>query len=537
MLQKHFPLSIIFLFLSVRIVFANTSSVSATVVSSTSTRPTAPVLVRPTNNYSTNNPIFTFVWNRPSPLPTNPLDHYDLYIDNSVYANSLPDSLTSSDFYFYTATASSGVFYVTLKQDMSQGYHTWRVAVYDSIGQSAVTGDWNFYLDSIAPFISFTKLNSTAYNWNTSISGTIPEESQRYLTVNSNNPTLNGGVETNANLQISLICPFPIPLGCTSQTWITNSTDGKWSKQLPNLVANAYYTISLSATDATNNSTIFPNFYIKYYVPSAVTPTPTATSTPTPTPTKKPTTAPTPIPSTTITPKPSGIIPRVTATLTPPPELNSLITPTPFIAKAPPAPSLPPQKPKSGFSAAGYGVFILFLLLVLGLPIHLILVSLAVGASFKNIIGFLFTLGFPFLKRKNAQTLPYTFVEIYNPKNVNRKIYKAVSNINGDIYFPTNFPPQIFIILSKVGYDWKNQIAPSVLLGYECLLPIPKRFLGAKENLLNYFYSIKSIPLIVAILTSSIGLYFFPNTYLATYLYLSLQYAFSEYAYPKMVNR
>ncbi len=517
----------IFLFTTPKLAQANpltsSSDVSATVPSETFF---APTLISPANGSSGNNPRYTFIWQRPGHLPTVNLNHYDLYIDNAIFAASVPDSLSSQSFYFYEATASSGIFYITLNQDISQGYHTWRVAVFDNDGTNATTGDWTFYLDSIAPFISFTKLNSTTYAWNTSVSGSIPEESQRYLTIYGASPTLKGNVETNANLQIALACPSPTPSGCSNQSWIINSTDGTWEKQFTNLVANINYTVSLSATDATNNTTIFPNFYLKYAY-STTTPTITTSATVTTTATL------TPLP--TLSPM-TKALPTVTSKLTPPPDLSALITPTPFVAKAPPAPTVPPQKTPLSGKDFGYGYFILFFFLLLGLPTHLFLSCLAVGAKFNDVLNFIFTLGFPFLKRKNISTIPFSFVELYKPTNLNKCLYKTVSDIKGNLYFPKNLPDQCFVILRNTNFTWKNQIMSGLLLRFTCLLPAPKRFLDAKEALQNNLYTLKSIPLIVAIITSSIGAYFYSNSYIFIYLYLSLQYSFSEYYYPKIAK-
>jgi len=531
--KKHFSRLSLIIFIALfvshtSLSFANPEVSNSDVTATVATGGTfsTPILISPADNLATNSARFTFHWRRPSPLPTTTLDHYDLFIDDAVFAAAVSDTLSTADYYFYTATRASEFFYVGLKQDLAQGYHTWRVAVYDTIGTNAATGNWRFYIDSIAPFISFTKLNTTAYTWNTAVSGSIPAESSRYLTVYSNNPTLKGGVETNANLQISLVCPAGAPSGCTNQSWIINSTDGNWEKQFSSLIANINYTVNLSATDATNNTTVFPSFYLKYSLSTSTTSTPTAiagTATPTVSPTLPPLTA---------TPTQTAL-PTISSSLTPPADLSALVTPTQFIPKTPPAPTLPPQKTTTPKSDNGYGFLLLWLFLCLGLPTHLLMASIGVGSKVKNILSFLYTLGFPFLKRKNSQTIPFSFVEVYDPSKLQKPIHTATSDINGEIYFPDKLPKNVLITLKNTNYFWKDQIIQSLILQYSCLTPTPKHFLDTKENLQNTLYSLKTIPLVVAILSSSIGLFYFPSSYLAGYLYLSLQYAFSEYAYPK----
>ncbi len=516
------------LLIKVDIARADNATVSATVANVSDTL-YAPTLISPTNNSATNSARATFNWRRPSPLPiTNTIDHYDLYIDDVVFAASVPDSLTTQDFYFYTATGSSGLFYIGLKQDLTQGYHTWKVAVYDNTGQNTSTGTWTFYIDSIAPFITLTSIDSTTYNWSTG--GTIPAESSRYLSVNSSSPTLNGLVETNSNLLVTLTCPSPVPTGCVTQSTTINSTDGSWSKQFTGLVANLYYTVSMAATDAGGNSTTFPNFYIIY---ATTTTTPTAITTPTSiSPTAKATLTPTLTGLVTLTP--TQTIPQVTGILTPPPDLAALVTPTSFVPKVPPVPTPPPQKTTKPRIAYAYGPIILILFLLLGLPTHLTLASIGVSAKFNNVLRFIFTLGFPFLKRKNTTTLPFTFIEVFDSQKPHKHPYKTVSDINGNIYFPDNLVPQVLIKTKNTNFALNDFVYPSMLLPHTCLIPLPKRSKGASESLKNNLYNLRTAPLIIAILTSAVGLYFYSNLYIFTYLYLSLQYAFSEYYYPRI---
>lgn len=537
---------LIFVLLKPNSVYANPISdgatVSATILSSVLG---PPILVTPTDGFSTNNARFSFVWQRPSPLPNTNLDHYDLYIDGAVYASTIPDSLTFQDFYFYTATGNSGEFTIALKNDLSQGYHTWKVVVFDDAAQSTSSSVRTFYIDSNAPFIAFTNLNSNTYTWTTADPTTIPVEASRHLVSNTSTPIIKGKVETNANLQISVQCPASPPYGCTNQLYVINSTDGNWEKQLTALIADVDYIIVLSATDATSNSTTFPTFYIKYSVTSATTTvTPTATVTSLPTASVTPSINVTPKISGLVTPLPTNATPTptnvplatISATLTPPPELAALITPTPFIPKVPPAPTLPPQKITKPKIAYAYGPYILFLFLCLGLPTHLIITGYGLSTSFNNIFRYLFTLGYPFLKNNNTITVPFTYIEVYDSNNLSKRPYRAFSDIKGNLYIPNNLPPQVLVKIINTNYIWLTQIIYSSILNSSCLLPLPKKQTNSKQTLQNNLYSLRSIPLIVAILTSSIGVFFFPSIYLIVYLYLSLQYSFSEYYYPKLIK-
>lgn len=511
MIKKSLFILLSLLFLKVDLANADVtqiSSVSATVVGTT----LGPAIqISPANNSASNSAKTTFIWQRPSPLPSTSLDHYVLYIDNAAYTSSVSDSLTSEDFYFYTSSATSGVFTVSLKTDLAQGYHTWKVIVYDNAGQSTSSSDWTFYIDSIAPFISLTHLNSTTYSWTTADPTTIPDESLRHLVSNTSVPIIKGEVETNANLQINISCPATPPFGCTNQTYLANSTDGKWQKQLSTLLAETEYIVTITATDAAGNSTIFPTFYITYTTSTSGT----ITTSPTPTSTQIP-------------------IATISAQLTPPPELAALITPTPFTSKIAPSPTLPPQKTTKLKTAYAYGPYLMLLFLCLGLPLHLALTGFAINTNFRNIFRFLFTLGFPFLKKQGSNTIPFSFIEIYDSNNLSARPHRALSDIKGNIYYPNNLPKQILIKASNTNFIWNTQVANNTLLTNSCLLLLPKKIIGAKEKLQNSSYRARLIPLIVAILSSAVGVIIYRNIYIIIYLYLSLQYSFSEYYYPKI---
>ena len=239
----------------------STSSVSATVQDQSFT---APVLLLPAHNDRLKTARPTFSWLRPSPLPITPLNHYDFYLDGAVFASGLADSLISVDFYFYSATASAGTFYVTPKTDLAQGYHTWKVIAYNNVDISATSSTRTFYLDSLPPFISVTNVDQTPLTWTTADPTTIPSVENRYLTVTTANPKVKGAVEASANFKIILVCPTNILTVCTNQEYSANLPAGLWEFTFSDLASGYTYTAKASATDAAGNSTLFPDFFITY---------------------------------------------------------------------------------------------------------------------------------------------------------------------------------------------------------------------------------------------------------------------------------
>lgn len=519
--------------LATDIVTSSSSSVSATVPNFSFA---SPALIAPENNSVLNYTQPTFSWWRPTPNPGN-LSHYDLYIDNQFFAN-ISNSLTSQDYYFYSATASANIFYVTLKTDLAQGYHNWSVTAWTDNDQSASTGDWTFYIDSQPPFISVTHIDSTTYTWNTDSPSSLPTGSNQYISVNTPNPLLKGDVEAFANFQVSLICPTAAS-GCTNQTWIGNFPSGHWENHFYNLATNTTYTVKLQAVDAAGNNTTFPDFYLTYGV---MTTTPTASITNTPIPTKKPsltpTTTPTPTISETVTPTPTASVSgtptiNLPSAITPPPGLLNIITPAPFIPSIP-VPTPPPisaKTPTRGFQ--DLFTFFLIILVVIGLPLHMIMAVIGTQTPFSSIPQFLFVLAYPFFFHKKQQTVPFSFIRIFQEDKLDHPWQFILADINGYFNFKGDLPNRVLIEIHCLGRLWKNTLVKGPLLLASCLFPNRKTKLSRGEQFSFFIFDIRFIPLVLAILTSSIAIFIVPSLYLLIYLYLSLQFAYSEYLYPK----
>jgi len=478
------------------------ATVNATVLSTTFN---PPILISPYNNSVTKNTRESLVWQRPSPLPLTPLHHYDVYLDGQIFAASVSDSITSQTYYFYTITRSDNTFTLSFNTDLAQGYHTWSVTAYDTTGVNVSSTTWTYYIDSVAPDISLQKVDSQTFHWTTADTSTIPDISLRHITVGNPNPLLSGTVEPYANFQIVLMCPQNI-LNCHDQTWQGNYPTGLWQNRFYGLIRGLVYTVYLSATDAAGNSTVFPDFYLVY---GPVTPTPSATLTPTASPT-----------------------PPIAPSATPTPTLE--ITPTPFIPVPPIAPT-PPVFNNNAQPVKTFNYFvILLILLVIGLPLHLLMTAFGAEISFANLPQFLFTLFFPFIGRKNYQTTPFTTLQFYDPEKLDTSWQTKISDINGFYRLPSPIPAKLFTKVICVGRRWSNVILSGGLLASVCLFPIRETPPTASDRLHHNCLTLRSLPLALACLTSALCLYLEPNYVYLIYLYLSLQLVFSEYLYPKI---
>jgi len=506
---------VVLILISSKSVFADieeSGKVTATILSQ-SFNP--PILISPANNSAVNNPIISFSWNRPDPIPVTPLHHYDFYLDDNIFASSISDSINTQEYYYYNITRDNNVFHLDMKYALSEGYHTWKVIAYNSGNISVSSETWKFYIDSITPFISLTNVDTKSYNWNTSIPSSIPDLPKRFLTVNTTDPLLKGNVEPFSNMQIVLLCPQNI-LNCHNQIWTGNYPSGRWEHRFYGLQKGFTYTALLSATDAAGNSIIFPKFFLTY---GPVLPTPFAIITPTGTIS----------PTASVTPKPT-----VYPTLTPTPEYHPteiipiIVEPVPPVSPTPPLEITPPT-PKYNFFA-----LLLLLIIVFGLPLHLLMSIIGTGTPIKFIPKFLFILAYPFIGNKKYQSIPLTSLLFYNAKDFSKPWQIKVTDIFGRYSLKEIFPEKIFLKM----FSSLRQTKDVIMLGSQ--LPIICIFAASKAptNLLERFQktnmSLRWFPLIIAIITSSIAFVIKPSYFLLIYLYLSLQYTFSEYLYPRI---
>ncbi len=497
-------LCLIFLFRTVP-VFADTVPVSAS-IPDLSFNP--PVLLTPTANATLTTSQPTFTWSRPSPIPANPLSYYDLYLDGAIFSASISDSLTAQDYYFYSTSATGGIFTLALKTDLTQGYHTWKVTAYTENGVSSSSETRTFYLDSVSPFISVSQVDQQALTWNTDTPSSIPSLEHLYLSITTPNPLLTGGVETSANLQILLLCPVGVS-ACQTQIFSGNISSGLWETQFANLLPDQVYTVQISATDAAGNSTVFPDFFLIYGVVVTPTSTPTPTSFPTLT-----------LPSLTVTP--------------PLNQLN-IITPTSYIPQTPPTPTPPPVKPPKAPGQTRY-LFYLFLLIlmVFGLPLHLLMSIFGTSTPLRFIFKFLIILAFPFLRKRKYQTVPFSFIDIYISDKLDHTWKSVVTDIKGFYTLPTPIPEDLLIEMSSLGRNWKTSLYKGSNIPTICLIPLLTKPQNDRTRLQINIHDHRDIPLIIALLTSITAFLITPSYFILVYNYLSLQYLFSEYIYPKL---
>lgn len=485
------------------------------------------ILVSPNNNTTFDTAKLSLVWKRPNPLPPTPVDTYDVYLDGNILAVDIPDGVISADYFFYTITRIDDTFTLTFKVDLSQGTHTWYVKAHNWIPLTSTSETRSFYIDSIDPHITLNTVDSNTLNWNTANASTIPTVDNRYLYV-TQNPTLKGTVEANANLQFVLVCPTG-ETNCTTTTTVKNYSNGTFEFQFLNLIPNKTYTVYLSSTDAANNSVTFPTFYITY---STAAVTPTATPMPV---------TPTPTASLTPTYPPGGITGTLTPTITlpppgevtTPPEYSNIYVPPEYAPMPPAAPPVPKTTQPTPVAAPFDYLLLLLVLMLIGLPLHLAMSQFGTNTALEYTHLFLATLLYPFLGEKTNQTIPYTTILIY-PQDLSRVFQTVISDVKGFFSLKTPQLPKVFLKLFSLQRIFKPVIISSNLLPHLCLYPNSKAVLTRLERLQAFSFKTRIIPLILAIVTSTIYLVLSPNYFVLLYLYFSCQALFSEFLYPKI---
>jgi hypothetical protein len=245
---------------------------------------------------------------------------------------------------------------------------------------------------------------------------------------------------------------------------------------------------------------------------------------------------PTQFPTASVTPV-APVSPSITlptpSTIIVPPSLSEIYLPTEFLpippATPPPPPKVIPPTPKPAFPYLTY----LMILLIIGLPLHLLMTQFGTNTSFRYTFRFLLVLLFPFTSSKKSRTHPFTTVVFYDPKITYQPWQIVISDINGKYSIKENPPKDFFIKCFSFKRKFNPVIIPSAIHPLICLYSLPESREKLVERLQISSFHTRSFPLILAILTSSITLFFIPNYFILAYLYLSLQAAYSEYYYPR----
>ena len=463
-----------------------------------------PNLRNPSDGAYTKNPFEPFSWQR-STCDTG-IDHYTVYRDDIIVA----DGITHADVQatsIYTASVDSSYVYLTFKAAISEGSHTWKVIAVGSEGNTASSETWTFTVDTTIPHIILKSLDKNTMYWATHDPTTIPPWDQRQLIVTTSDPLISGKVEANSNIKFSL---------SSGQTVTVFEADGNWEHRFRNLTKNVTYSVFITATDAAGKPNSFPEFTITYLQGQ------TLQVTPTPAPTLTPSACPPNCEAV------GWLIPTVVEESFPPtlPEFR-----------------LPPSAPREGLAVAPAKAGVipgltrnLYPFILFGLLLHLTMTFYGAGIHLSHLPGFLFTLCFPFLGKKNYEIDPFfASVAIFDPANLSHEFFSWVSNIKGKISLEFPNPKQIFLQLTRPGYEKQSLLLATAAIPEGTVIKLkPKDHLSRLERFKTFTLSWRGLPLIIADLTSLVVLILAPSLPVAFYFGLALTLTYSEYIYPRL---
>lgn len=273
--------------------------------------PSTPILISPSNNSLINDNTPEFVWS--ASTDNVGVSYYQLYLGGSLYFNNIPTSNTDNSQYTLTLDPSTGYYHLIPKISLSEGSHTWKIAVYDASANHAESVTWTFTIDSQAPTFVITQIGEL----NTSISAqdlnTIPTDP---IELTANEPLLGGTGEANSSVTLTI----QIPGEADSTVSFNINSSGNWQYQMGILPRDKIITLNFAIRDAAGNLTVLND--LKIIIPTAVIiipPQPSAT------PTSAVSISPTPLPpGITAIPTPSLIPtqgPQISIPVVPPKEI------------------------------------------------------------------------------------------------------------------------------------------------------------------------------------------------------------------------
>ncbi len=185
--------------------------------------PSAPILISPTDNSYVTTQKPTFVWQ--GSTDNNPMSHYQLWIDGKLYINLISLVTYENTEYKLVYDKTTRQYSLTLKKNLVDGTHTWKIIAYDQSLNSTSSATWSFTVDSLAPNFVINKVGRfpvtiSAYDFTT-----IPTSPIELI---ENEPLLTGIGEPNSIITLTLTIP-----GSEGRTYhAVIDKDGYWSIQI-----------------------------------------------------------------------------------------------------------------------------------------------------------------------------------------------------------------------------------------------------------------------------------------------------------------
>ncbi|MCA9369051.1 hypothetical protein KC721_02030 [Candidatus Woesebacteria bacterium] len=271
--------------------------------------PSTPILISPEDESVLTTSTPTFEWQ--ASTDNVGVDHYQLWIDDSLLFDNIPTTAVSNGNYTLLYDSSSNHYFLTPTSPTGDGDHTWQVHAYDAADNYSESVIWDFTIDTTAPYFEITDIGPESVAINTGDANSVPTEP---IHLADNEPLLVGKGEEGAEVQLTIT----IPGDPTQNHTFTVGSGSNWSFQIGILPRGEIITLDFVISDASGNISIISDLQIiidpiVIIIPPQPSPTPFSTPTPTPgvtpSPEATPSATPSPVPSPSPAPSPIIIIP------------------------------------------------------------------------------------------------------------------------------------------------------------------------------------------------------------------------------------
>jgi len=246
------------------------TTVTATVIDNAP--PTTPILISPSNISFVTTSLVTFVWT--GSTDENGISHYEISLDGGDYLDNITPNTHSNDDYSLVYDAAHNKFTLTIKDSLSNGTHTWKVRVYDTLNNRSTSATWSFTIDSQAPSFVLTQLGDVATNISAHDTSTLPSAP---IEIGVNEPQLYGVGEPGSTVMLTVTIPDDPTQNFTDGIDI----NGNWGHLLGILPRGVVMKLDFLITDQAGNISVLNGveFFVKqdYIIYPPISPEPSAT--------------------------------------------------------------------------------------------------------------------------------------------------------------------------------------------------------------------------------------------------------------------
>lgn len=236
--------------------------------------PSTPILISPTNNSIITDNTPSFVWRES--IDDRQISHYQLYLDGTLLFNNIPVNNVDNSQYSLIYDQITAQYSLTVKNNLSDGSHSWKIRAIDVLTSYADSVTWNFVIDTKAPYIHILNIeekNTQESGWKNELNphissqdnSTIPSQP---IEIDFNEPILAGIGEKNSTIVMIISVS-----GETDKSYeFKVNSEGKWQIQLGILPRGKVLRFNFTITDQAGYVSVLENVQLLIRMPALVFP-------------------------------------------------------------------------------------------------------------------------------------------------------------------------------------------------------------------------------------------------------------------------